>query len=85
MPPSFLPGLAPLATAASAWWTQIVAPAWVRTRSANPVWSACAWVSTTASMSPAAFPRAASARWSRPQSAGVPASTTVSFPPSSIR
>ena len=45
MLPSFFPGLAPLATAASAWCTDTGALASVRARSANPVWSAWACVS----------------------------------------
>ena len=45
MLPSFFPSLAPLATAASAWCTDTGALASVRARSANPVWSAWAYVS----------------------------------------
>jgi hypothetical protein len=69
--PSFWPGVAPLATSVSARWIHTGTPAVLRARSAKPVWSLWAWVSSTASRASSPRPSAVRVRSSRFQSPGA--------------
>jgi hypothetical protein len=66
-------------------WTHTVMPSSALARSAKPMWSEWACVSTSASTSPGARPIAFRASNKERKDAGRPASTTVSRPLSSMR
>ena len=57
--PSRLPPVCVRASCSSAAWTSTGTPCSLRSRSAKPTWSECAWVSTSARMSPQSWPELA--------------------------